>query len=110
MPYGKIASSFLLCSSFFRSSFQLPLSSVAKTHTVFQVNLAGSGFHFVTSTLSENFTPRIEYSSTVGQIFRKSCTMTLRTICSLKHNYFCSKNNNILWYVHSSKVGKYKTI
>lgn len=60
LPYGKISSSFLLHPSFFLSLFQLPLSSIAKMDTVFQVNLVGSGFYFVTHTLWVDFAARID--------------------------------------------------
>lgn len=64
MPYGKIPSSFVLCPSVFLSSFQLPLSNIAKMHTVLQVNRAGSGFHFVTNTFCDNFALEL---NTIGQ-------------------------------------------
>ena len=64
-------------------------------------------FRFVTHTLCEDFAAGIEINRTVGQIFRKSCATTLRTICSFKQIIPFLVLRTAM-YVHSSKVRKYK--
>lgn len=58
-------------------------------------------FHFVNNTLCEDFAAGVEINRTVGQIFRKSCTMTVRTIFSLK-NIVPFPALRTAVYVHSS--------
>ena len=58
-------------------------------------------FYFVTNTLCEDFAAGVEINRTVGQIFRKSCTMTVRSICSLKNIVSFPALRSAI-YVHSS--------
>lgn len=109
VPLCHMATFLFLCSLsqlFLKTLFQLHLFGIAKIHTVLQVNLAGSG-STVTNMLCEDFAAGIEINRTVGQIFRKSCATTLRTICSFKKIIPFLVLRTAM-YVHSSKVRKYK--